>query len=162
MEKKDNQLGGTLGEGEASKKENDQPVETGQESVQSTNSDATNEASTDSKAFAEGFMEKLNEQIQSGYTTEQMDNAICKVVTSWPEKPTEEALNFFKLDYTKYRYIGRKLSELGVPYDKGLEFLKKKYPQENPTLLEQEYKKGYGEKVFNENLRKKVTKKLRP
>lgn len=148
-------------EGEASKKENGQLIDAGQESVQSTNSDATS-ASADPKAIAEGFMEKLNEQIQIGYTTEQMDNAICKVVTSWPEKPTEEALNFFKLDYTKYRYIGRKLSELGVPYDKGLEFLKKKYPQENPTLLEQEYKKGYGEKVFNENLRKKVTKKLRP
>ena len=148
-------------EGETSKKEKDQPIDAGQESVQSTNSDATS-ASADPKAIAEGFMEKLNEQIQSGYTTEQMDNAICKVVNSWSEKPTEEALNFLKMDYTKYRYIGRKLAELGVPYDKGLDFLKKKYPQENPTLLEQEYKKGYGEKEFNENLRKKVTKKLRP
>ena len=151
----------TTMDGEASKKDNDQPIEAGQKSVQSTNSDATS-ASADPKAIAEGFMEKLNEQIQSGYNTEQMDNAICKVVNSWSEKPTDEALNFLKMDYTKYSYIGRKLAELGVPYDKGLEFLKKKYPQENPTLLEQEYKKGYGEKEFNENLRKKVTKKLRP
>lgn len=161
MKKQENEFGGTLGEGEASKKENGQPIDADQESVRSTNSDATS-TSADPKAIAEGFMEKLNEQIQSGYTTEQMDNAICKVVNSWSEKPTEEALNFLKMDYTKYRYIGRKLAELGVPYDKGFDFLKKKYPQENPTLLEQEYKKGYGEKVFNENLRKKVTKKLRP
>ena len=160
MDKKEN--GGTLGKGEASKKENDQPIEVGQENVQPTNSDANSVSADDPKAIAEGFMEKLNEQIQSGYTTEQMDNAICKVVNSWSEKPTEEALNFLKMDYTKYRYIGRKLAELGVPYDKGLDFLKKKHPQENPTLLEQEYKKGYGEKEFNENLRKKVTKKLRP
>lgn len=149
-------------EGETSKKENDQPVETGQENVQSNNSDANDAPTEDAKTFSKGFMDKLTELIQSGYTVEQIDNAICKVVNSWANKPTKEAGKFLKKGYSKYRYIGRKLGQAAVPYDTGLNYLKKKYSDETSDVIENEYKQGYGEIDFDENYRKNITKNLRP
>lgn len=152
MTKEEKSLGGTLGEGEASKKVNGQPIEVGQENVQPTNSDA-NSVSTDPKAIAEGFMEKLNEQVQSGFAIEQMDKKICRIIRSWGEKPSKEADNFFKIGYTKYRYTGRKLGQAAVPYKTGLDYLKSKYPKEDPKHLEEEYTWGYGEIDFDPDFR---------
>ena len=106
-------------------------------------------------------MDKLTELIQSGYTVEQIDNAICKVVNSWANKPTKEAGKFLKKGYSKYRYIGRKLGQAAVPYDTGLDYLKSKYPDEEPKHLEEEYTWGFGDIDYDPDFRKKLTKNLK-
>lgn len=160
-EEKEN-LGGSLGEGETSK--NDLPKWTGpnQENVEPTNSDASNNASADSKARVKDFMKKLNEQVLSSVNIEQTDKKICRIIKSWAEKPTKEAEKFLRKGYTKYRYIGRKLGQAAVPFDRGLDFLKSKYPDENPQYLEEEFRYGFGEIDYDPDFRNKLTKNLKP
>lgn len=156
-EEKEN-LGGSLGEGETSK--NDLPKWTGpnQENVEPTNSDASNNASANSQARVEDFMKKLNEQVLSSVSIEQTDKRICRIIKSWAEKPTNEAKKFLEKDYTKYRYIGRKLGQAAVPFATGLDFLKSKYPDEAPDMIESEYRRGYGEVDYDKEFRKYLTK----
>lgn len=154
MEKYQN--GEALGEGEASK--NDLPLWGGpsREIVQPTNGDASN-ASADSKSHVDQFLQTLKGQVNS-INCESIDNKICKAVSNWAEKPTKEAKKFYEKGYTKYRYIGRKLGQAAVPYDRGLDYLKSKYPDEDPKHLEEEFQYGYGELDYDENFRKYFTK----
>ena len=156
MEKEEKIFGGTHGEGETSK--NDPPKWTGpnQENVEPTNSDDSN-ASADSKAYAEQFMQTLNGQVNA-INIERKDNKICRIVTSWVEKPTKEAKKFLEKGYTKYRYIGRKLGQAAVPFATGLDFLKSKYPDEDPNVIESAYRRGYGEVDYDVEFRKYLTK----
>lgn len=147
------QLGGTLGEGEASnQKENDQPIEAGQENDQPSNSDDA------ARKRGEFIAQKIKEMAQSSVSIESQDKAICRVIKSWAEKPTKEAEKYLKKGYSKFRYIGRKLGQAAVPYDRGLDYLKSKYPDEDPKHLEEEYKWGYGEVDYDEKFRKYITK----
>lgn len=157
----ENKVGGTLGESEASK--NDLPKWTGpnQENVESTNSDASN-ASADSQARVKVFLRKLDEQVQSSVSIERIDKQICRIINSWANKPTKEAKRFFKKGYSRYRYIGRKLGQAAVPFDTGLDYLKSKYPDEEPKHLEEEYTWGFGEIDYDPDFRNKLTKNLRP
>lgn len=45
-----------------------------------------------------------------------------------------------------------------VPFDTGLDYLKSKYPDEDPKHLEEEYTWGYGEVDYDEKFRKYITK----
>ena len=161
MTQEEKYFGGTLGEGESNK--NDLPQWKGpdQMNVKSTTSDASN-ASADSKARVKDFMKKLNEQVLSSVNIEQTDKKICRIIKSWAEKPTKEAEKFLRKGYTKYRYIGRKLGQAAVPFDRGLDFLKSKYPDENPQYLEEEFRYGFGEIDYDPDFRKKITKNLHP
>ena len=104
---------------------------TGQD-VQPTNSDAT-KPSANKKA-----------QDNRG-----IDKEICQAIDDWANKSTPEAKRLHKQKgYTLSQYIGRKLYQAGVPYKKGLSFLKAKFPD----MVEVEYKKGYYE-IFGEKLR---------
>ena len=153
MSKDEKIFGGTLGEGETSK--NDLPKWTGpnQENVQPTNSD---------EAQIEDFMKKLKEQVQSSVSIDQTDKQICRIINSWANKPTKEADRFFKNGYSKYRYIGRKLGQAAVHFETGLDFLKSKYPDEDPKHLEDEYTWGFGEIDHDLDFRNKLTKNLHP
>lgn len=152
MEKEEKQFGGTFGEGEASKKENDQPIEAGQENNQPSNNDDA------ARKRGEFIAQKIKEMAQSSVSIESQDKAICRVIRSWAEKPTKEAEKYLKKGYSKYRYIGRKLGQAAVPYDRGLDYLKSKYPDEDPKHLEEEYTWGYGEVDYDEEFRKYITK----
>ena len=156
MEKEEKQFGGTFGEGEASKKENGQPIEAGQENVQTTNS---NDAA---RKRGEFIAQKIKEMAQSSVSIESQDKAICRVIRSWAEKPTKEAEKYLKKGYSKFRYIGRKLGQAAVPYDRGLDYLKSKHPDEDPKHLEEEYTKGYGEIDFDPDFRNYFTKNKKP
>lgn len=157
MEKEEKSLGGTLGEGEASKKENDQPFEVGQENVQTiTNS---NDAARKREEY---IAQKINEMAQTPVNVEVQDKKICGAVYSWVNKPTKEAKKYLDKGYTKYRYIGRKLGQAAVPYDTGLDYLKSKYPDEDPKHLEEEYTLGYGEIDFDPDFRNYFTKNKKP
>jgi len=158
---KDMKIGGSFAERETGKKEENQPIEVGQENVQPTNSDASS-ASADSKARVEDFMQKLNEQVQSSVSIEQTDKQICRIIKSWAEKPTKEAERLFKKGYSKFRYIGRKLGQAAVPYQRGLDYLKSNYPNEDPEYLEGEFRYGFGEIDYDPDFRNKLTKNLRP
>ena len=153
INKKEN-LGGTLGEGETSKKIEDQPIE----AVGQTNTNSDEAA----RQRGEFLAQKIKEQAQASLSIESQDKAICRVVNSWANKPTKEAEKFLKRGYTKYRYIGRKLGQAVVPYDRGLDYLKSKYPDEDPKHLEEEYTWGYGEIDYDPDFRKNITKNLRP
>lgn len=150
MTTEEKNFGGTLGEGEASKKNEDQPVESAGQT--NTNSyEAT-------RKRGEYIAQKIKEQAQASISIESQDKTICRVVNSWANKPTKEAEKFLKRGYTKYRYIGRKLGQAAVIYDRGLDYLKSKYPDEDPKHLEEEYTWGYGEVDYNEKFRKYITK----
>ena len=154
-------LGGSLGEGEASKTKPPKWTGPNQENVEPTNSDASN-ASADSQARVKDFLKKLDEQVQSSVSIEQIDKQICRIINSWANKPTKEAERFYKKGYSKYRYIGRKLGQAAVPFDTGLDYLKSKYPDEEPKHLEEEYTKGFGDIDYDPDFRKKLTKNLKP
>ena len=161
MSKSEKNFGGALGESETSK--NDLPLWGGpsRETVQPTNSDASN-ASADPLAHVKDFMKQLDEQVLSSVSIEQIDNQICRIIKSWAEKPTKEAKRFLEKGYTKYRYIGRKLGQAAVPYERGLDYLKSKYPYEDPKHLEEEFRYGFGEIDYDPDFRNKLTKNLRP
>ena len=162
MSTEEKNFGGTLSEGETSK--NDPPPKwTGpnQENVEPTNSDASN-ASADSQARVKDFLKKLDEQVQSSVSIERIDKQICRIINSWANKPTKEAERFYKKGYSKYRYIGRKLGQAAVPFDTGLDYLKSKYPDEDPKHLEEEYTLGFGEIDYDPDFRNKLTKNLKP
>lgn len=150
MTKEENIVGGTLSEGEASKRIEDQSIVAGQ-----TNS---NDAAM---GRGEWIAQKIHEMAQSSVNVESQDKAICRVVNSWANKPTKEAEKFLKKGYTKYRYIGRKLGQAAVPFDTGLDYLKSKYPDEDPKHLEEEYTKGFGDIDYDPDFRKKLTKNLK-
>ena len=147
MTTEEKNFGGTLSEGEASKRTEDLSVVAGQ----------TNSNEADRKR-GEFIAQKIKEMAQSSVSIESQDKAICRVVNSWAEKPTKEAEKYLKKGYSKYRYIGRKLGQAAVPYDRGLDYLKSKYPDEDPKHLEEEYKWGYGEVDYDEKFRKYITK----
>ena len=151
MKKEENKVGGTLGESEAGKKIVDQSIEGGQ-----TNS---NEAA---RKRGEYIAQKIKEQAQASVNIESQDKAICRVIRSWAEKPTKEAEKYMKKGYSKFRYIGRKLGQAAVPYDRGLDYLKSKYPDEDQKHLEEEYTWGYGEIVFDPDFRNYFTKNKKP
>lgn len=132
----------------------DQPVNEDQpvEAADQTNSDEA------ARKRGEFIAQKIKEQAQASISIESQDKAICRIVNSWASKPTDEAEKFLKKGYTKYRYIGRKLGQAAVPYDRGLDFLKSKYPDEDPKHLEEEYTWGYGEVDYDEKFRKYITK----
>lgn len=161
MTKEENKLGGILGESEASKNDPSKWTGPNQENVEPTNSDASN-ASADSQARVKDFLKKLDEQVQSSVSIEKIDKQICRIINSWANKPTKEAERFYKKDYSKYRYIGRKLGQAAVPFDTGLDYLKSKYPDEEPKHLEEEYTKGFGDIDYDPDFRKKLTKNLKP
>ena len=48
-----------------------------------------------------------------------------------------------------------------VPFDTGLDYLKSKYPDEDPKHLEEEYSKGFGDIDYDPDFRKKLTKNLK-
>ena len=132
----------------------DQPVNEDQpvEAADQTNSDEA------ARKRGEFIAQKIKEQAQASISIESQDKAICRVVNSWASKPTDEAEKFLKKGYTKYRYIGRKLGQAAVPFDTGLDYLKSKYPDEDPKHLEEEYTWGYGEVDYDEKFRKYITK----
>ena len=143
-------FGGTLGEGETSKNNEDRPIEAaGQTNINSNEAD---------RKRGEFIAQKIKEQAQASINVESQDKAICRVVNSWANKPTKEAEKFLKKGNTKYRYIGRKLGQAAVPFDTGLDYLKSKYPDEDPKHLEEEYTWGYGEVDYDEKFRKYITK----
>lgn len=150
MSKEEKNFGGTLGEGETSKKIEDQSIVGGQ-----TNSDEA------ARKRGEFLAQKIKEQAQTSISIESQDKAICRVVNSWANKPTKEAEKFLKKGYTKYRYIGRKLGQAAVPYDRGLDYLKSKYPDEDPKHLEEEYTWGFGDNDFDPDFRNRLTKNLK-
>lgn len=143
-------FGGTLGESEASKRIENQPVVAGQ----GNSEDAY-------RNRGEYIAQRIHEMAQPEINIEAQDKAICRVINSWANKPTKEAEKFLGKGYSKYRYIGRKLGQAAVPYDRGLNYLKNKYPDESPETIENEYKQGYGEIDYDENFRKKITQNLR-
>ena len=150
MTTEEKNFGGTLGEGETSKKIEDQSIVGGQ-----TNSDEA------ARKRGEFLAQKIKEQAQASISIESQDKAICRVVNSWANKPTKEAEKFLKKGYTKYRYIGRKLGQAAVPYDRGLDYLKSKYPDEDPKHLEEEYTWGFGDIDFDPDFRNRLTKNLK-
>lgn len=124
---------------------------TGQD-VQSTNSDATKPSADNVKRF----LKILDKQAQGD---RDIDKEICKIIDRWSNKPTQEAKRLYeKKGYSRSQYIGRKLSQAGVPCEKGLAFLKARYPDMDQKKLEAEYKKGYGEISFDEKFRDYFTK----
>ena len=147
MPKAENIVGGTLSEGETSKRIEDQSIVAGQ-----TNS---NDAAM---GRGEWIAQKIHEMAQSSVNVESQDKAICRVVNSWANKPTKEAEKFLKKGYSKYRYFGRKIGQAAVPYDRGLDYLKNKYSDEDPEVIENEYRQGYGEVDYDEKFRKYITK----
>lgn len=150
MTTEEKRIGGTLSEGETSKRIEDQSIVAGQ-----VNSDEA------ARKRGEFLAQKIKEQAQASISIESQDKAICRVVNSWASKPTKEAEKFLGKGYSKYRYIGRKLGQAAVPYDTGLNYLKNKYPDEEQKYLEEEYRQGYGEIDYDENFRKKITQNLR-
>lgn len=151
MIQEEKRIGGTLSEGEASKRIEDQSIVTGQ----TNNNDAA-------MGRGEWIAQKIHEMAQSSVNVESQDKAICRVVNSWANKPTKEAEKFLKKGYSKYRYIGRKLGQAAVPFDTGLDYLKSKYPDEDPKHLEEEYTWGFGDIDYDPDFRNKLTKNLKP
>ena len=151
-EEKEN-LGGSLGEGETSKKNEDQPIEAAGQT--NTNSDEAD------RKRGEFIAQKIKEQAQASVNIESQDKAICRVVNFWANKPTNEAKKFLEKGYTKYRYVGRKLGQAAVPFATGLDFLKSKYPDEDPKHLEEEFRYGFGEIDYDPDFRNKIAKNLR-
>ena len=151
MIQEEKRIGGTLGEGETSKRIEDQSIVAGR-----TNS---NDAAM---GRGEWIAQKIHEMAQSSVNVESQDKAICRVVNSWANKPTKEAERFYKKGYSKYRYIGRKLGQAAVPFDTGLDYLKSKYPDEDPKHLEEEFTWGFGEIDYDPDFRNKLTKNLKP
>ena len=72
MTKEEKNFGGTLGEGEASKRIEDQPVVAGQ----------ANNDEADRKR-GEYIAQKIHEMAQPEVNVEAQDKAICRVVNSW-------------------------------------------------------------------------------
>lgn len=151
MSTEEKNFGGTLGEGVTSKGIEDQSIVAGR-----TNS---NDAAM---GRGEWIAQKIHEMAQSSVNIESQDKAICRVVSSWANKPTKEAEKFLKKGYSRYRYIGRKLGQAAVPFDTGLDYLKSKYPDEDPKHLEEEFTWGFGEIDYDPDFRNKLTKNLKP
>lgn len=145
-----NFLGEAVPSGDDTSAKKDQKT-TGQD-VQSSNSDATKPSADNVKRF----LKILDKQAQGD---RDIDKEICKIIDRWANKPTKEAKRLYeKKGYSRSQYIGRKLSQAGVPYKKGLAFLKAKYPEMNQDKLEADYKKGYSEISFDEKFRDYFTK----
>lgn len=124
---------------------------TGQD-VQSPNSDATKPSADNVKRF----LKILDKQAQGD---RDIDKEICKIIDRWANTPTQEAKRLYdKKGYSPGQYVGRKLSQAGVPCEKGLAFLKAKYPDMDQKKLEADYKKGYSEISFDEKFRDYFTK----
>lgn len=71
-------FGGTLGEGETSKNNEDRPIEAaGQTNINSNEAD---------RKRGEFIAQKIKEQAQASINVESQDKAICRVVNSWGEQ----------------------------------------------------------------------------
>lgn len=121
--------------------------------VKPTNSDAQTLA--ESKQFTDKFLETLAEQAKGD---KDVDKDIIRIIIKWATKPTVEAQNHYNKGYSIFRYIGKKLAQAGVPFEKALEYLIKKYPDLDPEYIKSELAAGYQDGVYNENLRDYILK----
>lgn len=121
--------------------------------VKPTNSDA--QTSAESKQFTDKFLETLAEQAKGD---KDEDKDIIRIIISWATKPTVEAKNHYDKGYKVIRYIGKKLAQAGVPIEKALEYLIKKYPDLDPEYIKSELAAGYKDGVYNERLRDYILK----
>lgn len=121
--------------------------------VQPTNSDA--QTSADSKQLTDKFLETLAEQAKGD---KDVDKDIIRIIHGWAIKPTQEAQNHYKKGYKVIRYIGKKLAQAGVPIEKALEYLIKKYPDLDPEYIKSELDAGYQDGAYNEKLRDYILK----
>lgn len=120
---------------------------------QPTNSDA--QTSADSKQFTDKFLETLAEQAKGD---KDVDKDIIRIIIKWATKPTVEAKNHYKKGYKVIRYIGKKLVQAGVPFEKALEYLIKKFPDLDPEYIKSELAVGYQDGVYDEKLRDYILK----